>query len=510
RSSSTAFSGETSLDHTLSQVEDQLGAVGVDCSDRAPAGDGNLPSPVHSTLAFPVSDSDPTGLLRRALLSNEISLDRVRWDLRLQNFFDEIYILYPMLFIPDVKAIYNRLWDDWFLLPVEQDQQVALRYRMQVAQILLCLAAGACTVSRRASTENGKHAAGWSLYCTAMDVIGDLFALIESDSPMEALQTLVLIVVYLLPLDGIERGQKVLSIAISYAHQVGIHRQKMLNRMSFFDDEMYRRIWWCIYIMDRRYALETGRPFLTQDFNIDTAMPRNCSDEWLATHHKNPQTSLELAGSLDAHLLEDHSTPVPYLCTMAQYCRILGKVWEIMYGADNIDALPGRFQIEYLETLLSKYEAEIPFKYQESSEHRDSDAEWRHVKQRALTRMRISGLRLLIRQPLLRKPPSGPTEVQNYIGNEVMCLQFAHDIIERHLQIPDKHPKFLYPFIHYLANAATISLVILIKEPLFRPTYGAATILAVRTLRSYCTKTWVSGKLIRSVMRLNQMIAMVL
>lgn len=91
-----------------------------------------------------------------------------------------------------------------------------------------------------------------------------------------------------------------------------------------------------------------------------------------------------------------------------------------------------------------------------------------------------------------------------------MCLQFAHDIIERHFQIPDEYPKFLYPFIHYLANAATISLIILIKEPLFRPTYGAATILAVRTLRSYCTKTWVSGKLIRSVMRLNKMTTMVL
>lgn len=394
RSSSTAFSGETSLDHTLSQVEDQLGAVDVDCGEQAPPGapgNDNLQSPVHNTLAFSVSDSNPSGLLRRALLVNEIALDRVRWDQRLQSFFDEIYILYPMLLIPDIKAVYARLWDDWFLLPTDRDQQVPVRHRMQVAQILLCLAAGACTVSRRASTENGKHAAGWSLYCTAMDVIGDLFALIESDSPMEALQTLLLIVVYLLPLDAIERGQKVLSIAISYAHQVGIHRQKVLNRMSLFDDEMYRRIWWCIYIMDRRYALETGRPFLTQDFNIDSAMPRNCSDEWLATVQKNPETSLELAASLEVHLSENHITPVPYLCTMAQYCRILGKVWEIMYGAANIDTLPGRFQIEYLETLLSKFEAEVPLDYHsdylESRDHQDHGIAWRHIKQRALTRM---------------------------------------------------------------------------------------------------------------------------
>ncbi|GME59367.1 hypothetical protein IQ07DRAFT_685697 [Neofusicoccum parvum] len=386
-----SFAGETSLAHTLSQVEHRLGAFGVsslsDTTTTASTADAEAPS-AKLPYAAAAADEDggehaKDGFVRAALLANGIAVERARWDASLDIFFDEVHILYPMLHVPDV--------------------------------------------------------------------------------------------IYLFRLDALERGEKVMSLAVSYAHQLGIHRQKVLERMPFFDDEMYRRVWWCVYILDRRYALESGRPFMTQDFNVDAPLPRNISDDWLSTHRKDTQTSLQMADQIRSHLQEDHSTSVPYLSAIANYSRIVGKVWEALYGARETEVVPGFFLNEYLETLLSKFESELPpeFLYSpnEQFETQFDSMPWWQIKQKMLIRMSIIG-------------------------------QFS--------QIPDDYPKFMFPFIHHLANATIISLALLIKEPLFRGTYGAATVLAAQTLRKYCTKTWVSGKLIRTVLRLNHMVTAVL
>lgn len=499
--------------HTLSQVEHRLGAFGVSYpeNNNDPPGEVDTHQSLHRQASQDESNTQKNGFIRQILLSNEIAVDRTRWDSCIEIFFEEVAILYPMLHVPDVRAFYAQMWEDWFLLP---SGPASHRYRIRVAQVFLCLATGTCTGSTRAIVEDGKHAAGWSLYSAAMDVIGDLFEICESDSPMEALQTLALIVIYLFRLDALERGEKVMSLAVSYSHQLGIHRQKVLEQMPFFDDEMYRRMWWCIYILDRRYALESGRPFLTQDYNVDAAMPRNISDDWLDLHRKDAHTSRQMADKIRNHLSGKQKTPIPYLCVMANYSRIVGKVWEALYGARETEVVPGFFLNEYLETLLSKFETDLPpeflYNSNETFETQFVDMPWWQIKQKMLIRMRTSSLRLLIRKPLLQQPPTAPTQEQNYIGNEVMCIQLAHSIIGQFSQIPDDYPKFMFPFIHYLLNATVISFALIVKEPLFRATYGTPTVLAVQTLRNYCTKTWVSGKLIRTVLRLNHMVTAVL
>lgn len=182
-----------------------------------------------------------------------------------------------------------------------------------------------------------------------------------------------------------------MSLAVSYSHQLGIHRQKVLEQMPFFDDEMYRRMWWCIYILDRRYALESGRPFLTQDYNVDAAMPRNISDDWLDLHRKDAHTSRQMADKIRNHLSGKQKTPIPYLCVMANYSRIVGKVWEALYGARETEVVPGFFLNEYLETLLSKFETDLPpeflYNSNETFETQFVDMPWWQIKQKMLIRM---------------------------------------------------------------------------------------------------------------------------
>ena len=88
-------------------------------------------------------------------------------------------------------------------------------------------------------------------------------------------------VLYLFRLDAHGSAEKVLALAISHAHHLGLQRERVVKKMPTFQGEMSRRLWWCIYLLDRRLAIETGRPFLIQDVNFDVGLPHNVSDEWL-------------------------------------------------------------------------------------------------------------------------------------------------------------------------------------------------------------------------------------
>ncbi|KAJ5711863.1 hypothetical protein N7488_006019 [Penicillium malachiteum] len=89
-------------------------------------------------------------------------------------------------------------------------------------------------------------------------------------------------------------------------------------------------------------------------------------------------------------------------------------------------------------------------------------------------------------------------------------MSLSSQVIEIFLQIPEEKDIFTFPFFHYLITAAIISLGLLIKEPAFKLKYGSVTFRAVQLLKSYCTRTWVSGKTIRNVSKLRLMIFQVL
>ena len=190
-------------------------------------------------------------------------------------------------------------------------------------------------------------------------------------------------VVYLFRLDAHGSAEKILALAVSHAHHIGLHRERVVAVMSPFQGEMARRLWWCIYLLDRRLAIETGRPFLIQDVNVDVGLPRNVSDEWL-TAHKMAQT----ATNVDPATKE---TSVPYLIAMTNYSRVIGKVWEALYGATTSEATPSPLLNEYLEHLTTQsqrgLEKEFTLDPYQEDEYNPQGLVWWQVKQHLMMRI---------------------------------------------------------------------------------------------------------------------------
>ncbi|KAL4920528.1 fungal-specific transcription factor domain-containing protein [Aspergillus aurantiobrunneus] len=510
------FVGETSMAHTLNQVEDRFQKIRTVYQLDSSAPPICPKSPPHHSADGEEGQGHHADYVHVALRTHGIIADRVTWDQWLRAFMQEVHALYPILHFPTLQQKYHQLWSDAL------DGQTISRshtHQAQVGQILICLAIGRCISASRAGSEEVRHASGWSLYSAAMDLLGGESGLFTLNGPSHlVLQTLTLMVVYLLILDANERASKVIAVVISHSHQLGLHRERVLSNMPIFESEIFRRLWWCVYVLDRQVALETGLPFIIQDINIDTGFPLELSDDWLLRYTDISETADGLKTEVDNELSTHPITPIPYLACMIRYSKVIGKVWEALYrarGTHTTEMLPDVLTQEYLERLISSAEAQTPpcLTYELSQTFGDqiTGLRWWQVKQKAIMHMRWTFLRLCIRRPMLnRASSSGFASEMDSVENEFTCMKLTRSIFDQFNEIPGHHPKFHFPFYHYLARTTMISLGLIIKEPSFRQAYGTRTLQMSRDIKLLCRRTWVSGKFVRSVLTLNRMAETVL
>lgn len=173
--------------------------------------------------------------------------------------------------------------------------------------------------------------------------------------------------------------------AISSAYILGLHRKETYANMDVFNAEMFTRVWWCLYAIDRRICLGTGRPFVIQDVNTDNRKPLNISDEWLTEHKSTTATVSELEDEVQLEISLARHTTMPYLEASISYSRIIGDVWQAVYNVDQVVRSTPGIQCDYLDILVENSRQKMPpyLKYQASVPYDDqfSGLEWWQIKQ---------------------------------------------------------------------------------------------------------------------------------
>lgn len=106
---------------------------------------------------------------------------------------------------------------------------------------------------------------------------------------------------------------------------------------------------------------------------------------------------------------------------------------------------------------------------------------------------------------MLHRKGTSSLTASEAVENEVVCMRLAQSTIEDFSNVPEDHPKYTFPFLHYLTSAIITALGLIIKQSRFKTPYGGLTLEAARSLKKHCRKTWVSGKMARAVWKLNQM-----
>ncbi|KAK7409175.1 hypothetical protein QQX98_008668 [Neonectria punicea] len=497
------FAGEISMSPAFQDVEENLGHVNT--SSKPPPSFSPRASHQEYTASGEKRPRKMRGWLETVLKQHGIVPDEEEWRRYLVIFMDEIHVLYPVLHRPTIWETFNELWEYsalWSMTnSVEREQK-----RMSAALICFCLALGRCSVSTRMTDANGVHSAGWSLYSAGVALMQDTMEMSNTAAKsLLAMQILLLRVLYLFRLDATQRATRILALLVSNAHIVGLHRQSTYEGMPIFWSQLYCRTWWSIYVLDRRLAIESGRPCLIQDSNIDTAWPLALGEDWLSRYSKKTDTAQNLKAEIVAEIASEPITPIPYLSAMVRFSRVVGKVWELLYGMKG--STSSSAMVEYADTVLCNLLENLPrdLAYDPAISpdlQFGTRLRWQ-VKQAMLLFSCTTFLRLLIRRPFLSNATSGSRTDDDELESVSLCASLAASILAAHESIDDASLKYCFPLSHYLTSATMVMLGLVTREPQLKKRYKDMILAATRSLNMYSHRIWVSGKMMRWVSKLS-------
>ena len=325
RASHPQFQGPTSSAFNLSVAKSSLQTMGItqpEVSERSknseidPALDATnvQVAPVAAMVGSP--QRDPLWQLSKA---DAIRLCRV--------YDEEMGMMYPMLDIEKVirqaESLFNLLEHGIgksqstmdISRPANIDAADVNILRMVLASALMAEGGGTSSLGR-AIYESCRKAFECKL----------------TDPPdIKGLILLVIVAEFYFQEDEEVSAYRVIGLATRLCLEMGLHRRQNLSKL-FSDEEEVRwaiRLFWSIYVLDRRWSFGTGMPFALQDGDIDPALPK-------------PEES------------------VPYLTAMISYSRISAKIWRSSRGLEGGPVEIDPKTIDYLDSQVLSWHDTIP------------------------------------------------------------------------------------------------------------------------------------------------------
>ncbi|KAF7117328.1 hypothetical protein CNMCM5793_006077 [Aspergillus hiratsukae] len=127
---------------------------------------------------------------------------------------------------------------------------------------------------------------------------------------------------------------RLIGMAVRGAMQLGLHCQETWQKTGgVFPGELQceyaSRLFWCIYVLDRKWSFGTGLPFAIQDSDMDTNLP-------------------------------EPGTSTPYLTCMINYARLSTKIWSLVVGWRNRPRAATADYCSYLDFQVQQWIQSIP------------------------------------------------------------------------------------------------------------------------------------------------------
>ncbi|KAJ5750179.1 hypothetical protein N7533_007207 [Penicillium manginii] len=255
--------------------------------------------------------------------------------------------------------------------------------------------------------------------------------------------------------------------ASSAAMELGLHRQETWQRTGgVFPGEVAwtwaRRLFWCIYVLDRKWSFGTGLPFGIQDIDIDTNLP-------------------------------EPGDSTPYLTCMIYHARLSTKIWGLIMDWPNRSRVATSDQCAYLDTQVQQWIWSIPTELRfdpnqtpdsitgpGKSEHRD-----RIMMLQVLLALQGNQLRIQVyRQNLLSsehimEDPQGASTAVETAKRTIHMLENFSAVSHIYFQRPE-------PFNYFLISALAALFLAVIHAPntfrhVCRPEFYTATELVRRS-----------------------------
>ncbi|KAM5544366.1 hypothetical protein V8D89_002026 [Ganoderma adspersum] len=132
--------------------------------------------------------------------------------------------------------------------------------------------------------EDHHHSAGWRWFLVVVGVRRMSFA----PAKIYDLQIYALMALFLQGTTAPQSTWPVIGAGIRMALDVGAHRKKMYSPTPTVDEELWRRSFWVLVLMEWMIGYGLGRPSSIHDEDFDIALPTECDDEYWLTPEGEP------------------------------------------------------------------------------------------------------------------------------------------------------------------------------------------------------------------------------
>ncbi|KAJ5111607.1 hypothetical protein N7532_002142 [Penicillium argentinense] len=266
-------------------------------------------------------------------------------------------------------------------------------------------------------------------------------------------------------------------MAVRGSMELGLHRQETWQKTGgVFPGALEwmwaSRLFWCIYVLDRKWSFGTGLPFAIQDSDMDTNLPE-----------------------------PGHSSP--YLTCMISYARLSTKIWGLVVGWSNRSREATSDSCAFLDAQVQQWVHSIPrelrfdpnWRSPSGSEHTD-----RAMMLQVLLALQANQLRILVyRQNLLSGERiagdmAGASTAVETAKSTIHMLDYFSRVSNVYFERPE-------PFNYFLISA----LAALFLAVLHAPARFSQTCRPEFSGRRYATRARTSRrlrKIIRSLKRI--------
>ncbi|KAL4866745.1 hypothetical protein BDV12DRAFT_130269 [Aspergillus spectabilis] len=257
---------------------------------------------------------------------------------------------------------------------------------------------------------------------------------------------------------------RLIGMAVRGSMQLGLHRQETwLRTGGVFPGELQwtfaSRLFWCIYVLDRKWSFGTGLPFAIQDSDMDTNLP-------------------------------EPGAATPYLTCMINYARLSTKIWGLVMGWRSRTKAATSDYCSYLDFQVQQWIQSIPNELRfepdpYTTQSSDPETTERMTMLQVLLALQANQLRILVyRQNLLSAESiesnvSGASTAVETAKSTVHMLDYFSRVSDIYFQRPE-------PFNYFLISAlAAIFLAVLHAPSRFshvcRPEFYAAVDMVRRS-----------------------------
>ncbi|KAG9245625.1 fungal-specific transcription factor domain protein [Calycina marina] len=467
-----AFRGPTSSAFSLDVAKNTLHSMGyAGLDDDMPAQEV---SPAGSPTILDQSVGHREARRRDVLL--ELSHDEV---VRLCRVYDEeIGTLYPILDLEELITHVKNLYT-WISTVSNTNLVSKNHHKSNITDDQTCVLKMVVAVSLLLEG-NGESELGYRLFESVRENADR--SLHGESLELKRLPFLVLVAMFHYHCDEEALAWRIIGQVARMCLELGLHRRDYLFRIvkDEKDRQSVIRLFWCIYVLDRRWSFGTGMPFALQEADIDPNLPEPV---------RQPHREMSIS----------------YLSVMIGFSRIGSKVWKSINS--YLPALSPSLNIEdigYLDYQVIQWQKAIPQELQLPTTALPQSTSRAMHRLQILLYLRANQMRTVIYRPVLHSASS----IQDNLNYATVVVDLAKDTIRAltHLnQTTDIYKAQQVSFNYFLISALAVIFLASCHAPVhFSSQCREEFYMALDLVKGFSKKSFVNKRLWRTIRGLKE------